>query len=55
MARAKTVIADPLFQPICPPNVRFVKLPAESFSGRLYRDQIPNLILEFNTFIQEVL
>ena len=55
MAQAKIVIADPLFQPICPPDVRFVKLPAESFSGRLYREYIPNLVTEFQTFLSEVL
>ena len=55
MAQAKIVIADPLFQPICPPDVRFVKLPTESFSGRLYREQIPNLVTKFQTFLSEVL
>ena len=55
MAQAKIVIADPLFQPICPPDVRFVKLPTESFSGRLYREQIPNLVTEIQTFLREVL
>ena len=55
MAEAKIVIADPLFQPICPPDVRFVKLPTESFSGRLYREQIPNLVTEFQTILSEVL
>lgn len=55
MAQAKIVIADPLFQPICPPDVRFVKLPTESFSGRLYREQISNLVTEFQTFLSEVL
>jgi hypothetical protein len=55
MAQAKIVIADPLFQPICPPDVRFVKLATESFSGRLYREQIPNLVTEFQTFLSEVL
>ena len=55
MAQAKIVIADPLFQPLCPPDVRFVELPTESFSGRLYREQIPNLVTEFQTFLSEVL
>ena len=55
MGQARLVIADPLFRPICPPEVRFLPLAAESFSGRLYREQIPNLILHFNTFLQEVL
>ncbi|MBQ2926971.1 MAG: oxidoreductase [Oscillospiraceae bacterium] len=54
MSQAKLVIADPLFQPICPPGVRFLKLPAESFSGRLYRKGIPNLVSEFQTFFREV-
>ena len=51
MSQAKMVIADPLFQPICPQNVRFIKLPAESFSGRLFREEIPNLVSEFKTFL----
>ena len=55
MGHAKLVIADPLFRPICPPDVRFVPLAAESFSGRLYREQIPNLISDFQTFLKEVL
>ena len=55
MSRAKLVIADPLYQPICPADVRFVKLPAESFSGRLYRQDIPNLISAFRSFLNEVL
>jgi hypothetical protein len=55
MSRAETVIADPLFAPICPDGVRFISLPAESFSGRLYREQIPNLIVNFKPFVSEVL
>ena len=41
------VIADPLYQPICPKNAAFIPLPAESFSGRIYRKNIPNLIAGF--------
>jgi hypothetical protein len=55
MSQAQMVIADPLFAPICPDGVRFINLPAESFSGRLYREQTPNLINEFQSFINEVL
>lgn len=55
MAEAKAVIADPLFQPICPNNVRFISLPSESFSGRLFREAIPNLVREFPSFFSEVL
>lgn len=55
MAQAKLVIADPLFQPICPPGVHFLRLPTEAFSGRLYRKEIPNLVSHFQTFFKEVL
>jgi len=54
MTSAKLVIADPLFRPICPEDVRFLELPAESFSGRLFRQRIPNLISDFSAFLQEV-
>ena len=43
----KMVIADPLYQPICPKDAKFMSLPAESFSGRIYRNEIPNLIERF--------
>jgi hypothetical protein len=55
MSQVQMVIADPLFAPICPDGVRFISLPAESFSGRLYREQIPNLIVNFKPFVSEVL
>ena len=51
---AEIVIADPLFRPICPETVRFVDLPAEAFSGRIYRRQIPNLVSGFHSFASEV-
>ncbi len=43
----KMVIADPLYRPICPKNAKFIPLPAESFSGRIYRNEIPNLVDRF--------
>ena len=43
----KMVIADPLYRPICPKNAKFMTLPAESFSGRIYRNEIPNLVDRF--------
>lgn len=52
---AKMVIADPLYRPICPEGVRFVELPAESFSGRIFRERIPNLVSRFDEFLKEVL
>jgi hypothetical protein len=54
-AGAKLVIADPLYRPICPESVRFVSLPQEAFSGRLYRQEIPNLVSDFESFVKEVL
>lgn len=53
LAGAKMMIADPLFRPICPQDVRFVNLPSESFSGRIYRNEIPNLISDLERFIKE--
>ena len=55
LAKGRVVIADPLFRPICPEGVRFAALPAESFSGRIYRQEIPNLISDFENFAKEVL
>ena len=43
----KMVIADPLYRPICPADTKFIPLPAENFSGRIYRNEIPNLIAGF--------
>ena len=43
----RMVIADPLYRPICPADAKFIPLPAENFSGRIYRNEIPNLIAGF--------
>ena len=51
---AKTLIADPMFRPICPAGVRFVELPAESCSGRIWREKIPNLVSGFEDFIGQL-
>lgn len=48
------MIADPLYQPICPAKTKFIPLPSENFSGRIYRKQIPNLITEFESFVKLV-
>lgn len=55
LVTAKLVIADPLFRPICPQNVRFLDLPTEAFSGRIYREQIPDLVSGFQKFLSEVM
>lgn len=50
---AEIIIADPLYRPICPDTARFIALPHEAFSGRIYRDQIPELAEEFDIFCRE--
>lgn len=47
LEKAKIVIADPMYRPICSEHVQFVELPHEGFSGRIYREQIPNLVEYF--------
>ncbi len=49
----RTVIADPLYRPICSKDVSFISLPSESFSGRIFRDEIPNLIDELQKITLE--
>lgn len=44
LEHAQTVIADPLYEPVCPKTARFIANPHEAFSGRIYRRDIPNLI-----------
>ena len=44
LKNSKIIIADPLYRPICPIDSNFISLPHEGFSGRIYRDEIPNLI-----------
>lgn len=46
---AKLIIADPLYRPICPETAKFIALPHEAFSGRIYRSGMRNLVTEFET------
>ena len=43
LAGAEYVIADPLYAPAVPAAARFIALPSEAFSGRIYRADIPDL------------
>ena len=52
---AKIIIADPLYRPICPETAKFVSLPQEAFSGRIYRTQIPDLVADFESFAKELM
>ncbi|NMM63917.1 oxidoreductase [Clostridium sp. P21] len=40
----KTVIADSIYRSIIKPGTKFISLPHEAFSGRLYRKGIPDLV-----------
>ena len=41
---AETVFADPMFEPICPAGVNFIRHPHEAFSGRCFSRENRNLI-----------
>ena len=43
LQNAEVVIADPLYRPICSPDIHFVPLPHEAFSGRIFQKTMPNL------------
>ena len=43
-AEASGVSADPMYAPVCPPDVPFFRLPHEAFSGRCYRKESLKLI-----------
>ena len=51
---ADYIIADPLYRPICPPAARFIPLPSEAFSGRIYRNEIPDLVADPGIIINQV-
>lgn len=44
LQNAVTVIADPIYRSIIQPGTKFVSLPHEAFSGRIYRKDIPDLV-----------
>ena len=48
------VIADPMYKPVCPDTAKFIPLPAESFSGRLYRKGIPDIIRNPDTILSQL-
>jgi len=52
---ARVIIADPLYRPICPDQAKFVPLPHEAFSGRIYRENIPDLTADCSVMKNEVL
>jgi len=44
LSGVKTIIADPLYRPISPESAEFIPLPHEAFSGRIYREEIPDIV-----------
>lgn len=50
---AAYVIADPLYRPIVPAGAEFIALPHEAFSGRIYRDDIPDLIKDPDAILKQ--
>lgn len=51
LAQANTIIADPLYQPICPSTTNFIPAPHEAFSGRVYHDSMQNFVDHFDEFL----
>lgn len=49
---AGTVIADPLYRPICPPDAEFLELPHQAFSGRCFRRSMKNIVTDQITAYQ---
>lgn len=57
LSEARLVVADPLYKPALPRHYcRFIALPHEGYSGRIYRESIP-LVMggEFNKWIEREL
>ena len=50
----KYVIADPLYQPICPESVKFIQLGHEGFSGRIYHDLMPDLTEDLHWILNQL-
>ncbi len=49
----RIIVADPLYRPVCPKGCRFVPLPHEAFSGRIFRKEIPDLAADFDGFFRK--
>lgn len=43
LKQAVTIIADPLYRPICPDKAKFMELPHQAFSGRCFRRKMQTL------------
>ena len=54
LSHAKTLIADPMYQEVCPRGATFISLPHEAYSGRIYRNRIPDLVRIFETWPERI-
>lgn len=43
LEKAKIIIADPLYKPICPEGCQFYELPHLAFSGRIYKKRLEKI------------
>ena len=51
---ADFIIADPLYRPIVPEGAKFIALPHEAFSGRIFRSDIPDLIKDPDAILKQL-
>ena len=51
---ARVIIADPLYQPICPKTAKFIRLPHEGFSGRIFREEIPDMTEDISYITEQL-
>ena len=54
LADAKVILADPLYQPICPPQACFISMPSEAFSGRIFRKEIVDPVADFAAILNRI-
>lgn len=55
LEQADTVIADPLYRPIVAADKRFISLPHEAFSGRIFRREIPDLAADARPVLNQLI
>lgn len=51
---AKIIIADPLYAPICPKTAKCIRLPHEGFSGRIFREEIPDMTEDISYITEQL-
>ena len=54
LAGVTAVIADPLYKPVVPDGIRFISLPHEGFSGRIFRNEIPDLVKDPAAILKQI-